>query len=1040
MRIGLLGPLTVEVGGRPVEVGGARLRALLVRLALEPGRFVPVDRLADALWPPGGPAAPADPANAVQSLVSRLRKALGGHPALESGPGGYRLDLRPDDVDAGRFERLVAEGRRALRSGDPPGAVRSLRAALDLWRGPPAVDEAVFARWEELRLSATEDLIEASGPGHGAVAELQELVVAHPLRERLVALLVRALHADGRPAEALAVFEECRRRLADEFGVDPSAELRAAHLAVLRAEAGPARAGNLRAPLTSFVGRAGDVERLAAQVGDCRLVTLVGPGGAGKTRLATTVAAALGGRLAEGAWLVELAPVTEAADVPAVVLRTLAAGGLVPAEGAMRPRRGDMLDRLAEALARPGLLLLLDNCEHVVEAAARLGEELLGRCPKLHILATSREPLGILGETLFPVGPLPLPGAGGAAADSPAVQLLRDRAAAVRPGFAVTGDNAAAVVEICRRLDGLPLAIELAAARLRSFTPQQVAARLDDRFRLLTGGSRTALPRHRTLHAVVAWSWGLLGPAERAFAEALAVFPGTFDADAAAAVSGAADAEERLDALVDRSLLQVAGDGRRVRYRMLETIREFALEELVRRGGAGPARAAHTAHFLALLERAEPHLRTGAQLEWLDRLRLEQDNLHAAVAHACDTGDARTAFRLGAAGGWFWTLDDNHAEAAQWLRRVLATGAGRDPGVPADLRLVVTAMHVVTSGIAGDFQVPGDRLQELVEIAATAPPGGHPFVPLVEPVALLFRDDNERGAEVIRGRLAAGVDGWSGAMLHSILGHFHENDGDIDGMMRELGAAVAEFRRVGERWGLAMTLASLADAHARRGGFATAMAMLDESIALHRQLGIRSSEAYLRISMAVLRRHTEGPEVARAQLRALADDRGCAARDVSQVMLELGHLARADGDLDEAERCYAEAWRLQERSAPVAPQYKAVVLAGRAEVDVARGEHDRGRAGLAEAMALTLGARDMPVAGRLAVAVAGLTRALGDPERAAAILGAAERLAGTRDAANTDWTARLAALRAELGDAAFDAALARGRSLPRAEALELVGL
>ncbi|MGI5236910.1 BTAD domain-containing putative transcriptional regulator [Dactylosporangium sp. CA-139066] len=1096
MQVGLLGPLTVDIDGRPVEVGGARLRTLLVRLAIEPGRFVPLDQLVDALWPeasaggttrgarPGAPA-PADPANAVQSLVSRLRKALGGHPALESGPRGYRLDIEPADVDACRFERLVADGRRALRADDPQEATRLLRAALDLWRGPALADggehDAIVARWDELRLSATEDLIEASGfapeTRAGAIADLQELIVANPLRERLVALLIRALHADGRQAEALAAFEECRRRLADELGADPSPELRDAHVAVLRAGARTPRAGNLRAPLTTFVGRDDDVERLATQVADSRLVTLVGPGGAGKTRLATTVAATAGRHLADGAWLVELAPVAEAAEVPAVVLRTLTTGGLAQLETTRRPRRGDILDQLADILTLAGILLVLDNCEHVVDAAANLSEELLGRCPKLRILATSREPLGILGETLFPVGPLPLPepvtaerpaqepppfiprrpgaaprdGTASAmtvldrASASPAVQLLRDRAAAVRPGFTVTDDNVGAIVEICRRLDGLPLAIELAAARLRSFTPEQLAARLGDRFRLLTGGSRTALPRHRTLHAVVAWSWDLLGPQEREFAEALAVFPGTFDAEAAAAVTGAtdavtgaADAETLLDALVDRSLLQVAGGGDRVRYRMLETIREFALEELGRRGGAGPARAAHAAHFLELMEQAEPHLRTWAQLEWLERLRLEQDNLYAAVAHVCDVGDGLSAYRLGAASGWFWTFEDNHAEAALWLRRILAVEHRGPEPVPPDLRLVVRSMYVVNSGFAGDFQYDPAKLGELIELADVAPADGHPFVALIEPVVLLFRDDSERGGALIRERLQGTKDTWTRAMLLSILGHLHENDGDIDGMLRYLTESAEEFRRIGERWGLAMTLASVADAYTRRGDFARAIAYYEESTELHSRLGIRSSEAYLRVSLAALRRHTDGPEAARALLREFVEDATQTSRDVSHAMLELGHLARAAGELDEAERLYCEAWRLQQESPMVAPQYKAIVLSARAEVDVARGDHDLAHARLAEATELALSVRDMPVLGKVAVTYAGLTAAHGEPERAAEILGAAEQVAGARDAANADWTDRMAALRAELGAQAFETATARGLNLPRADALELL--
>ncbi|MFI5911476.1 BTAD domain-containing putative transcriptional regulator [Dactylosporangium sp. NPDC051541] len=1131
MQVGVLGPLAVEIGGRPVEVGGARLRTLLARLAVEPGRFVSVERLVEALWPDG--PVPADPANAVQSLVSRLRKALGNPPQLESGPRGYRLDVDPAAVDAVRFERLAADGRRALRADDRHTAVRLLREGLDLWRGPAPADlgrgetDALAARWAELRLAATEDLIEATIPDAdtraAAIAELQELVVAHPLRERLAALLIRALHADGRRAEALAAFESARARLADQLGADPSPELRDAHVAVLRAEASPLRGGNLRAALTSFVGRADDAERLATQLADSRLVTLVGPGGAGKTRLATTVAADLARQLPDGAWMVELAPVAEAQEVPSVVLRTLIAGGLAHPDTARRPRRGDVIEQLAESLARPGVLLVLDNCEHVVDAAAGLSEELLGRCPKLRILATSREPLAIMGETLFPVGPLPLPlpppstPAGDdhlrAALAAPAVQLLRDRAAAVRPGFAVTPANLAAVVEICRRLDGLPLAIELAAARLRSFTPEQLAARLGDRFRLLTGGSRTALPRHRTLHAVVAWSWDLLGESERAFAAALAVFPGTFDANAAAAVapphhtaassgtsdashahaavtlaptrqavvpsdssdssdsfgppaaaavaasrqalvsSGSSDAaaaallapedgaavEDMLHTLVDRSLLQVApGADEPIRFRMLETIREFALEELDRRGAAAEARAAHAAYFLALMEEAEPHLRTGAQLEWLARLRPEQDNVHAAVGYVCDSGDVERAFRLGAASGWFWTFEDNHAESALWLSRILAAGERDRDRVPADLRVVVSSMHLVNSGFAGDFQFDPARLDDLIAHANAAPPGGHPFVELVEPVVALFRDDSERGTDLVRARLAGRVDPWTRGMLHSVLGHLRENDGDIDGMHRELTASAAAFRMVGERWGLAMTLASLADAQSRRGDFPAAVAHFEESIALHHELGIRSSEAYLLVSRAALRRHTEGPQVARALLRAFVEDVDQSSRDVSHAMLELGHIARAESDLTEAERLYQESWRLQQESPLVAPQYKAIVLTARAEVDLARGELDRARGRLAEAMDLALSARDMPVVGKVAVAVAGVAAASGDSTRAAEILGAAQSIAGARDAANADWTDRREALRAELGEGVFEAATSRGLHLSRAEALTLV--
>ncbi|MET7420910.1 BTAD domain-containing putative transcriptional regulator [Dactylosporangium sp. NPDC005555] len=1009
MRVGILGPLTVDVAGRPVDVGGARLRTLLIRLACEPGRLVPVERIAATLWPD---ATPTDPANAVQSLVSRLRKTLDGDPALVSGTGGYLLDIPADDVDAHRFERLATAGARALRDGDRARAATLLADALDLWRGPPAVGDALAARWQELRLAAIEDHVEAAGPrAPGLVARLLELTAAHPLRERLAAHLIDALHAEGRRAEALAAFEECRHRLAEELGVDPSPQLRRAHLRALTDR--PAEI--LRTPLTSFVGRDDDVERLGTQILDRRLVTLVGPGGAGKTRLATTVAATD----PHAVWLVELAPVAEAADVPAAVLRALDTGGQL--ESPQRTRRVDVTGRIAELLAPVDGLLVLDNCEHVVAAAAALSEDLLGRCPKLRVLATSREPLGILGETLFPVGPL---------APEPAVRLLADRAEAVRPGFAVTP----AAAEICRRLDGLPLAIELAAARLRSFTAEQLVARLDDRFRLLTGGSRTALPRHRTLHAVVAWSWDLLEERDGDFGAAIAVFPGAFDADAAAAVAGVPDAQPLLDQLVDRSLLQmVAGDT--VRYRMLETIREFALEELIRAGRAEGARSAHAAHFLALAERAEPHLRTGAQVDWLARLRPERANLHAAVTHACDSGDTVTAFRLGAACAWFWTFEDNHAEAAGLLGRILAV-----PGdVPLGLRTVVMAVYVINCGFAGDFQFADGLLDEVLDLSRRVPAAGaHPFVALVEPVVMMFRDDSAHGAPAIERRLAEPLDAWSRGMLLAILGYLRENDGDLAGMLAAQEAAAVAFREVGERWGLSMTLASIADARARRGDFATAAALFAESIELHHQLGVHTSEAYQRIRLASVRRHTDGVAAARAELLRFAEDPAALPRDVSHAMLELGQLARHDGDLAEAGRRYAEAWRGQASSPLVAPQYRAIIMVAMAQLDLRRGDPASAGDRLAEALRIALPVRDMPVVAQIAVGAAALSAALGDPVTAASLLGVARRLAGGDDLSNADLVAQSAALRDALGPPGFDDAVRRGAALDRAAALELI--
>jgi DNA-binding SARP family transcriptional activator len=569
----VLGPLEVRSGaGTVIPVEGHRPRALMVMLLLEAGRVVPTARLIDGQY---GDDPPARAANALQAHVSRLRRRL---PAglIETHPTGYRLAVDPGDVDAHRFERLAAEGRRLLSEGRPSAAAGPLREALALWQGPALGDlpfaRAEAARLEELRLSAAENLVEAelTLPGADPVPELRRLVAAHPLRERLHGQLMRALHARGRQAEALAVYEEVRRLLAGELGADPSPELSEIHLTVLRGgaparpepsgvpgpggrlephgspgqggrlgpggapgqggrlgpggsagrapgqggrrepggSAGPGRRLGVAAQVSSFVGREAELARLHG-LRDARLVTITGPGGTGKTRLAVEAA----GRVPGDVLFADLAGVEAGDEVAWAVLGVLGSrdGGFASA--------GTPAERLVAALGERRLTLVLDNCEHVISAVAGLARRLLGECPRLRVLATSREPLGITGETLVPLGPLAVPPPGcppEKALAYPAVRLFADRAAAVRPGFEVGAAEAETVGRICAGLDGLPLAIELAAARLRSFTVPEIAGRLAEhgRFRLLSRGDRTAAARHRTLRAVVAWSWDLLTPQE----------------------------------------------------------------------------------------------------------------------------------------------------------------------------------------------------------------------------------------------------------------------------------------------------------------------------------------------------------------------------------------------------------------------------------------------------------------------------------------------------------------------------------------------
>ncbi len=634
MRIGILGPLEVrDTGGELVPVGGARLRGLLIRLAISAGWPVPVDRLAEDLWTAGPPA---DPGNAVQALVSRLR-GVTGREAIEHGPAGYRLAVAPGDVDAWAFERLVATARGMLADAGSAAGAAALRQALGMWRGPALADvadapfaAATIARLSELRLAALEDRIDADlalGDGAALVPEIEEVSAAHPLRERLRGQLMRALYAAGRQADALGVYEDTRQALATSLGVDPSPALAAVHLAILRGElpAGPAaqpaasggapaaeaapgaehgplhapgptttRLTNLPAQLTSFVGRDDELARVAKLLAEARLVTLTGPGGAGKTRLSVEAASRLADQVPDGVWFVPLAPVRDAFDVPQAVLVAVGAAEPDPIDAAWLAAL-EPLDRLADVLAAQRLVLVLDNCEHVVDAVARLAARVLADAPGVRILATSREPLSVTGETLCPVPSLPLPPQDAdpvEAAASPAVRLFADRAAAVRPGFTLDEQTAGPVVRICRALDGIPLAIELAAARVRALTLDQVADRLDDRFALLSVGSRAALPQHQTLRAIVDWSWDLLGDAERTVLRRLSVFSGGATPEAAEQVcslDGAPGAIiDVIASLVDKSLVTADGQ-RQVRYRLLETMRAYAADRLAEAGEADQA-------------------------------------------------------------------------------------------------------------------------------------------------------------------------------------------------------------------------------------------------------------------------------------------------------------------------------------------------------------------------------------------------------------------------------------------------------------------
>ncbi|MFG2108246.1 BTAD domain-containing putative transcriptional regulator [Micromonospora chersina] len=1065
MRISLLGPLELRADtGTPVEVGGARLRRLLILLALEPGRTVTVGRLTDALWA-GDP--PAGAANALQALVSRLRRA--GLP-VEAQPGGYRLAVAPDDVDVHRFEAAVRAARTRL-ADDPAEGCRRLAEALDLWRGPALADvadadfaRAPVARLTELRLAATEDLVRARldrAAPEALLPQLRELVAAHPLREQLTGLLIRALHRAGRPAEALAEYERLRATLADTLGTDPGPELAALHLEILRGEpaAVPGRAdrrvpadappaatpaagadagrparGNLPATLTSFVGREEEVARVAGLLDRFRLATLTGPGGAGKTRLAVESGRAVAGRFPDGVWLVPLAPVTDPAEVPQAALAALGLReqALLARAGRGAPEPADPVGRLVDALAGRAVLLLLDNCEHLLDAAADLTERLLTACPGLRVLATSREPLGITGEALRPVESLALPPAGAdpaAALAYPAVRLFADRAGAVRPDFTVDAATVGPVVRICRALDGMPLAIELAAARLRTMTAAQVDTRLDDRFRLLTGGSRTALPRHQTLRAVVDWSWDLLDDTERALWRRLAVFAGGATLEAAERVCGdgaVADVLDGLSALVDKSLVVAGGTGE-PRYRMLETIREYGLDRLAEAGEADAVRRAHAAEFLALAEAAEPELRGAAQLDWLRRLSADHDNLHSGLRHAIAVGDAPTAVRYAAALGWYWWLTGQRAEGADLAGQVLALPglAGAPPAATAialaTAALNLTATHSDTIAVSREWL---DRAAEL----SRGREHEHPLLRLAGPITAAFAANFQPPAMAAVTPLFDDPDPWVAGIARLLRAHALLNGGLPDSDAEaDLRAGLAHYRRAGDRWGMSFSLTSLADLLDRRGQAAEATPHHEEAMGYFEELGVRGDVPEMRLRLAHNLWRRGDRDRAWAELDRAVHEADISGSDETRAALAYGkaELLRAEGDRAGARACLTEGARLVgDRS--IAPQWRALNASTLAVLDAADGDLVSARTRHDQALKLAVGSQDAPVVAAVLVGYADLALRLDRPAAAARLLGAATGIRGGPDHAVLDRARVEAAARDALGEAGFAEAYAGG--------------
>jgi predicted ATPase/DNA-binding SARP family transcriptional activator len=986
VEIGVLGPLEVRDGaGRPVTVAGAKQCALLAALALHVPDPVSSDRLLDWLW--AGERL-ADPANALQAKVSSLRRRLRAATdgaVVEAAPPGYRLAVDPDRVDWVRFERGVAAGREALERQDCDRAVALLDAALRLWRGDPlpeledtAAGAQAATRWADARLAALEDRADAElrrGRHAAALAALEDLARQHPLRESTTALLLLALYRAGRQADAVDAYQQAASRLRDELGLDPGPELRGRYEAVLRQDASlevsasrvttggtpPARqTSGLPAPATAFVGRHGDPERILALLAASGLVTLTGPGGVGKTRLAVEAARLAEAGVAAGeVRYVALAEVAHPAEVP---LRLASALGVVDESGGEAASRGPALTAvLREALRERELLVVLDNCEHLVEAVADLVPDLLDAAARLRVLVTSRRPLGLEQETVWSVPSLgvPLEDADLGALEEldryDAVALFVDRARAADRHFALGPDNAAAVAEVCRRLDGIPLALELAAARVRSVDVADLARVLADRLSVLDGtGPRS---RRRTLGDTVTWSWELLEPDEREALARLSVFAGGWDLAAARAVLGD-DALDLTARLVDHSLVTVrtAGTGRR--YGMLEIVREFGAERLEGSGAADEARDRHAAYFAAVAADCAPRLRTGEQLDAAAALAEDEANLRAALANCRDGGALGLGLRMAVALAWWWYLRGRRAEACGWLDAFTSPAADGD-AVPA-------AMATLWSAFLSLDTVRGDEAWRRIagRTGVVVAHGRSEEAVLALSLASVVADTAGEvdGAAALRAQareIAAGAgDRVGGATLDLLDGMTAAVRGDQAGAASTFTRARDGFAAVGDRWGEVQCLNSLM-VLAEGGGDLERMDELGRrALLLAGELGLPEMQGVLRLRIASaaigrgdLGRAEEDVAAVRESVRRTGSTVVAAMADLTEAAL-----AQQRGDLDRTGACLVRALGVYERLGNAPGQ--ATTLLRLADLRRAQGDLAGAREAATEALRHAEASRD----------------------------------------------------------------------------------
>ena len=1012
MDIELLGPPTVRVGSLTRPVAG-RQGALLAVLALNAGRSVSADRLVDVVW---GIEPPPQTANALQRRVSRLRGLVDPDrqgDVLVQVAGGYALKLVDAQLDVRTFESLAATGRRQLEGGDHSGAETTFNRALDLWCGhalegfadePWALGES--RRLTELRLSVTEDRLDAmlaQGTYGRAVGDLVKLTVAHPLRERLRGQLMLALYGLDRQGDALTVYEETRQLLADELGVDPGPQLQQVHRQILIQDEDltvadppavvPDTSGNLPAPGSSIVGREHAFEQIGQLLDSVRLLTITGPGGAGKTTLAIE-AARRRSTPPDGVWLVSLAPLSTIDAVPGTISDAL---GL--SDGGLGAATVDEA-AVVRAFARKDLLLVLDNCEHLLAGISPLVENLLAAAPQVQILATSRERLSVAGEVVWSVPGLGVPDDDHTAeqvAAAPAVRLLVERASAHTPGFAIDDDIALPVATLTRRLDGIPLAIELAASRLRVLSVREIVSALDDRFRILAASRRTAASRHRTLRAALDWSWDLLTPSLQSSLSALAVPARQLDLRVVSELLRAAHVEDdALDVvadLVDHSLLIVDTTAEPTRYRMLESIRDYGRERLRELDLADAVHAAHADAVETALRACQSGLTAKHFSVDVDDLSAWLDDARVALHWAHEREDRQRVQRIAGALGWLWLLRGLTNEGLAWLDR----GLGSPEHVDLDTDDPAALLWASALRAAGTHTPDGRPwAQPAVDAATTA---------IQDVLARVCAAGHEVNAGNVDGALAAlnkaveegeRLGGWPLGFVRLIAGQLAWAAGEIDQARGHAEHAVALLGAARADWAHAHALETLIDHAIAHGDYGHAQDLAGKALQLCRRQRYPALEAAMLTKLGVAAQELGDDDDAERLLDEAIRKAAAVGSDdaLVEARISAGRIARRRGNLDVARGHLHEALGLSEE--------RAVGDSARVHVELVHtaanaAEPDVATAHAGDALALARQVGDPRILVRLAEGLAAAMATRDHPDDAVALLASAAAVRHSAD-------------------------------------------